>query len=136
MTEKEKMHRHVLYDANYDEELIEERKVAKELCYDFNQLRPSDEEGQQRLLSRLLGKVGKNTCIIAPFWCDYGYNIEDRLNSLRNNLRDAEIEAIDSGDKSYPASVYYIDIINTYERMGDFMINVSQDLERVYARKA
>jgi phosphate:Na+ symporter len=64
------------------------------------------------------------------------YNIEDRLNSLRNNLRDAEIEAIDSGDKSYPASVYYIDIINTYERMGDFMINVSQDLERVYARKA
>ena len=64
------------------------------------------------------------------------YNIEDRLNSLRNNLRDAEIEAIDSGDKSYPASVYYIDIVNTYERMGDFMINVSQDLERVYARKA
>ena len=64
------------------------------------------------------------------------YNIEDRLNSLRNNLRDAEIEAIDSGDKSYPASVYYIDIINTYERMGDFMINVSQDLDRVYARKA
>ena len=63
------------------------------------------------------------------------YNIEDRLNSLRNNLRDAEIEAIDSGDKSYPASVYYIDIINTYERMGDFMINVSQDLERVYVRK-
>ena len=64
------------------------------------------------------------------------YNIEDRLNSLRNNLRDAEIEAIDSGDKSYPASVYYIDIINTYERMGDFMINVSQDLERVYVKKA
>ncbi|MBR3858962.1 MAG: Na/Pi cotransporter family protein [Bacteroidaceae bacterium] len=63
------------------------------------------------------------------------YNVEDRLNSLRNNLRDAEIEAIDGGDKSYPASVYYIDIVNTYEHMGDFMINVSQDLERVYARK-
>ena len=60
------------------------------------------------------------------------YNVEDRLNSLRNNLRDAEIEAIDSGDKSYPASVYYIDIVNTYEHMGDFMINISQDLERVY----
>jgi rRNA-processing protein FCF1 len=27
------MQRHVLYDANYDEELLEERKVAKELCY-------------------------------------------------------------------------------------------------------
>ena len=60
------------------------------------------------------------------------YNAEDRLNSLRNNLRDAEIEAIDSGDKSYPASVYYIDIVNTYEHMGDFMINISQDLEKAY----
>ena len=85
MTEKEKMQRHVLYDANYDEELIEERKVAKDLCYDFNQLRPSDEEGQQGLLSRLLGKVGKNTCIIAPFWCDYGYNIEVGDNFFANH---------------------------------------------------
>jgi hypothetical protein len=25
-----------------------------------------------------------------------------------------------------------MDIINEYERMGDFMINVSQDLERAY----
>ena len=85
MTEKEKMQRHVLYDANYDEELIEERKVAKELCYDFNQLRPSDEEGQQEMLNRLLGKVGKNTCIIAPFWCDYGYNIEIGDNFFANH---------------------------------------------------
>jgi phosphate:Na+ symporter len=60
------------------------------------------------------------------------YNAEDRLNSLRNNLRDTEIEGIESGSRSYPASVYYIDIINEFERMGDFMINISQDLERVY----
>ena len=58
------------------------------------------------------------------------YNAEERLNTLRNNFRDAMIEELDNGDKNYQTSVYYMDIMNTYERMGDFMINVSQDLER------
>lgn len=63
------------------------------------------------------------------------YNAEDRLNTLRNNFRDAVIEEIDNGDKNYQTTVYYMDILNEYERMGDFMINISQDLERAYIRK-
>ena len=63
------------------------------------------------------------------------YNAEDRINTLRNNLRDSVIENIDSKGDNYQASVYFIDIINTYEQMGDFMINVSQDLERAFVRK-
>ena len=63
------------------------------------------------------------------------YNAEDRLNTLRNNFRDVVIEEIDNGGKNYQTSVYYMDIINEYERMGDFMINVSQDLEKVYVHK-
>ena len=63
------------------------------------------------------------------------YNAEDRLNTLRNNLRDAMIENIDSKGDNYQTSVYFIDIINTYEQMGDFMINISQDLERAFVRK-
>ena len=63
------------------------------------------------------------------------YNAEDRLNTLRNNFRDAVIEDIDNGGKNYHTSVYYMDIVNEYERMGDFMINVSQDLERGFINK-
>ncbi|MBR5332223.1 MAG: Na/Pi cotransporter family protein [Muribaculaceae bacterium] len=63
------------------------------------------------------------------------YNAEERLNTLRNNFRDAVIEDIDSGEKNYQTSVYYIDIMNAFERMGDFMINVSQDLERGFIHK-
>lgn len=63
------------------------------------------------------------------------YNAEDRLNTLRNNLRDSVIENIDNKVENYQTSVYFIDIINTYEQMGDFMINVSQDLERAFVRK-
>lgn len=58
------------------------------------------------------------------------YNAEERINTLRNNFRDAVIEEIDNGGKNYHTSVYYMDIMNAYERMGDFMINISQDLER------
>ena len=62
------------------------------------------------------------------------YNAEDRINNLRNNLRDAEIEDIENGVKNYQTSVYYMDLVSEFERMGDFMINVSQDLERAFAK--
>lgn len=63
------------------------------------------------------------------------YNAEDRINNLRNNLRDAEIEDIEHNVKKYQTSVYYLDIINQLERMGDFIINVSQDLEEAFVQR-
>ena len=63
------------------------------------------------------------------------YNAEDRINTLRNNLRDAVIENIENDGKNYQTNVYYMDIINAYESMGDFMINVSQDLEKGFIHK-
>ena len=59
------------------------------------------------------------------------YAAEDRVNNLRNNLRDEEIESIESERKNYQTSVYYMDIVSELETMGDFMINVSQTLYKV-----
>ena len=59
------------------------------------------------------------------------YNAEDRIKNMRNNLRDSEIEDIESTRKNYQTSVYYMDIINELEKMGDFIINISQTLEKV-----
>lgn len=67
MTEKEKMLAHQMYDANYNKELHDERIAAKELCWEYNQLRPSNEEGQRAVLKKLLGKTGENFYITAPF---------------------------------------------------------------------
>ena len=61
------------------------------------------------------------------------YAAEDRINVLRNNLRDEAIEGIDSDDKKYQSSVYFMDIVSELERMGDFMINISQSLQRAYS---
>ncbi|MBO5759152.1 MAG: hypothetical protein J6R31_03835, partial [Rikenellaceae bacterium] len=63
------------------------------------------------------------------------YNAEEHLNTLRNNFRDTVIEQMDNGDKNYQTTVYYMDIMNEYERMGDFMINISQYLERSFILK-
>ena len=60
------------------------------------------------------------------------YAAEDRINTLRNNLRDATIEEIDSDKKNYHSCVYFMDIVSELERMGDFMINISQNLHRAY----
>ena len=63
------------------------------------------------------------------------YNAEDRINNLRNYLRDAEIEEIESSRKNYQTSVYYMDIVSELEKMGDFIINISQNLEKVFVKK-
>lgn len=85
MTEKEKMQLQMLYDANYDKDLLNERAYAKDICYEFNHLRPSEIQKQTELMKKLLGKAKENFCILAPFWCDYGYNIEIGKNFFANH---------------------------------------------------
>lgn len=74
MTEKEKRDAGYLYNANYDAEIIEEINRCNDLCYDFNQLRPSDRAGQEVMLRRILKQAGQYPVVNPPFWCDYGYN--------------------------------------------------------------
>jgi phosphate:Na+ symporter len=62
------------------------------------------------------------------------YKAETSINELRNTLRDCEIDDIEDNKKNYQNSVYYIDLINELEKMGDFMINVSQELERSFVK--
>ena len=56
------------------------------------------------------------------------YSAEDHINRLRNDLREEEINSLEDNRKNYQTSVYFMDIVSELEKMGDFMINVSQDL--------
>lgn len=102
MTEKEKMLKQMLYDANYDHDLLVQRTKAKELCYDFNNLRPSDEKGQIEILKKLLGKTKNNFIVTAPFWCDYGYNIEVGENFYSNH----NLVILDGGKVTFGDNVF------------------------------
>lgn len=84
MTEKEKMLKGMIYDANYDPALIEERQKCKELCRDYNDLRPKEMGAREELLRKLLGEVKDGILIEQPFYCDYGYNIRVGNNFYAN----------------------------------------------------
>lgn len=84
MTEKEKMLSSLLYNAN-DPELIAERNRAKSLCFDFNNLRPSQTKEQAEIIKKLFGSVKGEFCIMPNFWCDYGCNIEIGRNFYANH---------------------------------------------------
>lgn len=77
MTEKEiqkdRAEKGLLYD---DGPMTDERIHAKQLCHEYNQLGPMQHDERAAFMGQILGKTGENCFIEAPFWCDYGYNIE------------------------------------------------------------
>ena len=73
-TEKEKMLNEELYYSD-DDQLHKELLRSKELCFDYNNLRPSEVEKKKSIIKQLFKKTGENFAIESPFYCDYGYNI-------------------------------------------------------------
>ena len=82
-SEKEKMISGKPYKA-FDDELVNERRYAKELIFDFNSFRTNETINRNKLIKRLLGKIGNSFIIEPPFRCDYGYNIEIGENFYSN----------------------------------------------------
>jgi maltose O-acetyltransferase len=71
-----------LYDAS-DTELMQMRVKARVLMQQYNQT-PYDRQQRMLLLQQLLGKMGTNTDIQPPFFCDYGCHIEVGDNFFAN----------------------------------------------------
>ena len=104
MNEKEKMLAGELYDANYNEDLIKERYIAKDKCYEYNQLKPSKHIEKSNLIKSLLGRTKTTFTIEQPFMCDYGYNIEIGENFYANhNLIILDGNKVEFGDNVFIA---------------------------------
>lgn len=52
------------------------------------------------------------------------YNCEREINNLRNILRSNNISNINEHHYEYQSGIYYMDIISTLEKLGDYIINV------------
>lgn len=107
-TEKQKMQDGSLYNAD-DEELIQERLKAKEVLYKYNQTAPSDRKGQERIISGLLGGHGDNLRIVAPFYCDYGYNIH-----VGNNFLPTSAARFWTGRRFISETTYFSALTSTF----------------------
>lgn len=104
MTEKEKRNNGQIYNSNYDKELRKEMLEAQDLCFEYNNTRPSDIEKRANQIIKIVGKIGKNFLIEQPFLCDYGYNIEIGDNFYANhNLTILDAAKVIIGDNVFIA---------------------------------
>ena len=53
-------------------------------------------------------------------------NCEYNINECRNHLREEHIVNIESDSYNYLTGVYYMDILSELEKIGDFLINITQ----------
>uniref|UniRef100_UPI004056D4CE Na/Pi cotransporter family protein n=1 Tax=Alistipes sp. TaxID=1872444 RepID=UPI004056D4CE len=68
--------------------------------------------------------------IFEPIGLRMATDCEIEINDLRNNIREEEILKIENDGANYQSSVYYLDTVSEIERMGDFIINISQALDK------
>lgn len=80
---REKMRKGLIYIDNH-EELIKERLNGKELVYDYNNTRPSEEEKRIEILHKLFGHAGENIWIEPPLRVAYGKNVHIGNNFYAN----------------------------------------------------
>lgn len=71
MTELEKLQSHQYYNCDSEEIRVQCEK-AKDLCWEYNQLKPSAREEREAIIRKLFGSVGENPWIEAPFQMDIG----------------------------------------------------------------
>ena len=63
------------------------------------------------------------------------YNRERETNNLRNQLRTANVENINSRYYEYQSGIYYMDIVSTLEKAGDFIINVIDTIREEFRKR-
>ena len=67
---------------------------------------------------------------LEPIGLRMATDCEIEINDIRNAIREEEILQIENDGANYHSSVYYLDTVSEVERMGDFIINISQALEK------
>jgi len=84
MTELEKCNAGLMYDTTFPgrEEMHLE---CIDLCFDYNNTRPSDMKRREEILRKLFGKLGKNPYVEPTIFCGFGWNIEAGDNFYANN---------------------------------------------------
>jgi len=100
-SEKQKMLDEELYYSGVPE-LKEALLNSKEMCYDYNNLRPKELDKKRDILKKLLKKVGEECYIESPFFCDYGFNTTLGDNFYANhNLVILDVCEVTFGDNVF-----------------------------------
>lgn len=98
MTEYEKMLAGEVYSA-VDPSLQEKLLACAVLCWEYNQISPTDFKARNEKIMQILGEADGDTYITQPFHCDYGKNIKVGRRFYANfNLVVLDEAAVTIGD--------------------------------------
>lgn len=50
------------------------------------------------------------------------------INEYRDRLREEHLSSIEKASYPYETGSFYMDVVNSLEKMGDFIINISQSI--------
>jgi phosphate:Na+ symporter len=98
------------------------KKFDKEMLWKLNRLMDYVEEAYKAMLDNLHIGYRDLTDI------SNASNAEYNINSYRNSLREELINNIEHDQYQYLMGVFYMDVVNELEKIGDFIINISQAL--------
>ena len=74
MSNYEKMLAGEVYSA-IDPDVLQMLNACQNMCWEYNQIRPTNIKERNRKLKQILGKADDDTFINQPFLCDYGKHI-------------------------------------------------------------
>ena len=104
------MRRVHVYDKHFDESMLNK----------LNRLMDYVEDAYKAMLENL--RKGYKT-----LWdISNASNAEYNINVYRNSLREELILNLEHDDYKYELGVFYMDVVNELEQMGDFIVNVSE----------
>lgn len=99
----------------------------------------------RKLSSEHIAKLCKMTGFLSQAYEDMIWNLENAgkirdihnsevdeqaINAFRDECRERELEGIESKGDAYFETVFYLNILEQLEKMGDFLINISQSVMR------
>lgn len=83
------------------------------------------------LINKGFAEMNKNlTQEYSEIIVDDALQIEEQINEYRNKLREDNVASIKAKEYKYKVGIIYTEIFSTSERVGDFIINVSEAIHR------
>lgn len=117
-------------DSNYNlAKTLRRKRVAniwfnQEIRDNLNHMFDLVDEALNVMLDNL--QVGYANINLGP-----AYEAEERINQFRNKLKDEHIKNVEENKYKYQAGVIYNDLFSEAESLGDYIINVSEDIAEI-----
>ncbi|MBN2662624.1 MAG: Na/Pi cotransporter family protein [Bacteroidales bacterium] len=127
-------------------EIIDDIESLGDACYNLSRALVRKKEANIKFVEKLNNNVLKMFELINKAFAEMNKNlvqeyseiivndalqIEDEINEFRNKLRVDNVSSIKVKEYKYKVGIMYTEIFSISERIGDFIINISESIHRV-----